>query len=119
MTDMNQPEAPFYTRITAVGGSFRVGFYEGVDRADIIDAEGWVADELRVAEGTCEEIRAEAHRIIDRVVETGRYPGYSPKAGAAEWKRSLTRWCKSAQNTHHPGWKSGRHSSRWGGDPRR
>jgi len=119
MTDTNPGETPFYTHITVVGGSFRVGFYHGVDQADIIEVEGWVAEELQVQAATCEEIRAEAHRLIDRAVATGRYPGYSPKQGAAEVKRTLTSWCKSAKTTHHPGWKSGRRHSRWGGDPGR
>jgi len=119
MTDKTPPETPFYTHVTVVGGSFRVGFYHGVNQADIIEAEGWVADDLQIKEGGCEEIRAEAHRLIDHAVATGRYPGYYPKAGAAEVKRILTRSCKSAKTTHHPGWKSGRRHSRWGGDPGR
>lgn len=119
MTDTTPPEIPFYTQITVVGGSFRVGFYYGVDQADIIDADGWVVEEMQVEKGTCEEIRAEAHRLIDHAVATGRYPGYHPKAGAAERKRMLTRSCRSAKTTHYAGWKSGRRHSRWGGDPRR
>lgn len=112
-------DAPLYHLITVVDGSFRVGFGEGTDHASIIDADGWVAQALQIADGTCEEIRAEAHRLIDLAVETGRYPGYQPKAGAAERKRFLTSRCKAAKTTHHPRWKAGRHRWRFGGDPGR
>lgn len=102
---------PVYLDLFCVEGSFRVGFCEGVDRAVIADATGWVAREVQVTEGTCDEIRDEAHRLLDVAVATGRYPGHYPRAGAGERKRTITQWCASAKTTHHPRWWSGRRQS--------
>lgn len=106
---------PFYLDVRCKGGSFRVGFCEGVDHAEIIDADGWVAEEVHVTEGPCEVIRDEAHRLLDLAVQTGRYPSRYPKAAAGEQKRMITQRCIWVKMTHHPRWKAGRHQS--GGDP--
>lgn len=111
------PAPPVYLDLLCTGGSFRVGFCEGVDRAVIADTEGWVAQEVRLAEGTCEAIRDEAHRLLDVAVQTGRYPGRCPRAGAGERKRTITQWCASAKTTHHPRWGAGRRHNARSGDP--
>jgi hypothetical protein len=112
-------QPPYYSLVDFSGGSFRVGFGHGSDHAAIIDADGWVSEELRLTEGTCEQIRAEAHRLIDLAVTTDRWAGYSPKAGGAERKRTITRSYNAAKSTHHPDWRPGHHRSRFGGDPER
>lgn len=118
MTDNGDNEPDFH-HIRLTGASFRVGFCDGVDRGVIADADGWAADQLKATEGTCEAIRAEAHRLIDLAVADGNYPSRYPVAAAAEIKRVLTRWCRAAQTTHHPRWQSGRRHMRYGGGPGR
>lgn len=113
-------EPPFLLDVDAItGGAFRVGFCEGADHAVITDADGWIAAEIALTEGTCEAIRAEAARLIDLAVESGRWNSHYPKAAAAERKRVITGWCKAATTTHHPRWKSGRRPFRFGGGPGR
>jgi hypothetical protein len=119
MNDEAPGDPPYYNLVNFSGGSFQVGFGYGADRAAIIDAKGWVKEELQLTEGTCEEIRTETHRLIDLAVTTNRWAGYSPKAGGAEIKRIITRACHVATTTHHPGWRPGHRRSRIGGDPGR
>lgn len=96
---------PFYSPVFCGEGSFRVGFCQGVDHAVIIDTEGWVTEEVELLEGTCEEIRNEAHRLIDVAVDLGHYKTPYPQMTGAESKRWITKMCKSAKTTHYPGWK--------------
>ena len=70
--------------------SFRVEFDFGTDTARITDAVGWIADEVAVAEGTYDQIRTEAHRLIERAVVTERASKYANRGAGGEQKRNVT-----------------------------
>jgi len=76
--------------------SFRVAFDFGTDTARITEAVGWVADEVQVDEGTHEQIRAEAHRLVDRAVKTERCSKYANRGAGGERKRNVTKAKKLA-----------------------
>lgn len=73
------------------GVSFTVAFTLGNDAARITDALGWTANAVACAEGTYEQIRAEAHRLVDLAVDTGRCSKHGGAAAGAELKRGITR----------------------------
>lgn len=72
------------------GVSFTVEFQSGTDKARITGPVGWVDDELEVDEGTYKEIDAEARRLIDRAVDTGRCSKHANGGAGGELKRNLT-----------------------------
>jgi len=82
--------------------SFRIEFILGTDRARITDAVGWIADEVDVAEGTYDQIRAEAHRLVDVAVAIERCSKYAGQGAGSELKRNITNARKSARSAPRP-----------------
>lgn len=70
--------------------SFTVEFEFGTDTARITDPVGWIAGEVAVAEGTREQIRNEAHRLVDLAVTTERCSKYANRGAGGELKRNIT-----------------------------
>lgn len=81
------------------GVSFRIEFTLGADYAAITEATGWIADEVATAEGTYEQIRAEAHRLVDLAVAKGRCSKHANRGAGSELKRGITLAWKRARLT--------------------
>jgi hypothetical protein len=79
------------------GVSFGIEFTLYADRARITDATGWIGDEITVAEGTYDQVRDEAHRLVTLAVDRGRCSKYANVAAGAELKRNITFARRSAQ----------------------
>jgi hypothetical protein len=85
------------------GVSFGIEFTLYADRARIIDATGWIGAEVAVAEGTYDQVRDEAHRLVALAVDTGRCSKYANVAAGAELKRNITFARRSAQGAPRTG----------------
>lgn len=86
--------------------SFRVEFVLYADRAFITEPVGWIADEVALTEGTYDEIRTEAHRLVDVAVDTERCSKYANRGAGAELKRNITlarKYTRSAPRSAAPG----------------
>lgn len=78
--------------------SFVVKFVCGADRGAITGTVGWIGAEVRLFEGTYDQIRTEAHRLVDLAVARGRCSKYANKAAGTELKRNLTHAWKFARS---------------------
>jgi hypothetical protein len=77
-------------------GSFTLEFREDADRGAILRLEGPLTAEAVRREGTSEEIRDEAVRLLDLAVQRG----WRSREGVAQNKREITQKFRSARQSH-------------------
>lgn len=85
------------------GVSFSIEFTLYADRARLIDAVGWIGAEIELAEGTYDQIRNEAHRLVALAVDTERCSKYANRAAGTELKRNITWARRSARSAPRTG----------------
>lgn len=86
--------------------SFRIEFVLYADQAYITEPAGWIAEEIALTEGTYDEIRDEAHRLVEVAVDTERCSKYANRPAGAELKRNITlarKYTRSAPRSTAPG----------------